>query len=56
MMVERLTYAQAVKRWDEAFDDVEHLEGELRMAQRRLRVATAEMHHALNERLTEPLP
>ena len=56
MIVERLTYNQAVKRWDDAADAVESLEEDLRRARRTLRVATAEMHHALQERLTEPLP
>ena len=56
MTVERLTYAQAVKRWEEASDDVENAEEDLRAARRQLRLATAEMHHALHERMMEPLP
>lgn len=56
MMVERLTYGQALERWVERSDAVEILEEELRIARRRLRQATAEMHHALHERLREPLP
>lgn len=56
MIVERLTYLQAAERLDAAAEAVERLEDELRGARRHLRIATAEMHHALYERLAEPLP
>lgn len=55
MMVERLIYQQAVERVDAAADAVEELEDELRSARRQLRIATAEMHHALHKRLKEAL-
>jgi hypothetical protein len=55
-MVERLTYAQAVKQWDKASEDVLSAEEDLLRAHRALRLATAEMHYALHERLKEPLP
>lgn len=56
MIVEPLTYAQAVERYDRAADLVERAEEDLAIRRRQLRLATAEMHHALFERLKEPLP
>ena len=56
MHVEILTYHQAVRRLDEANDEVERLEEELRSARRRQRIATAEMNHALHTRLAKELP
>jgi uncharacterized protein (UPF0335 family) len=56
VMVERLTVIQAASRLDAAEDEVERLEEELRRARRSVRSAYAEMHNALYERLSEPLP
>ena len=56
MMVERLTYQQAAERWDKALQDVQLAREDLTTAERRLAIATAEMHNALYERLKEPLP
>ena len=41
MIVERLTYAQAVNRVDDAAQAVEDLEYKLALARRSLRIATA---------------
>lgn len=56
MLVERLTYHQAFKRWEKAALAVEDAERELAQLRRTLTQATAEMFHALHERLKEPLP
>lgn len=56
MIVERLTYAEAAARYDDAATTVEELEHALVRARRALRLATAEMHHALYLRLDKPLP